>query len=233
MKSAMRHVLRAMTYKTDWLVRRMRRYEHARVKLVGRALFRWVRRYKHRPLSMLGECYGRQCPNSRLLYPHRRTELVSHVISEVQSLWGNSVEHMTFLLFGSGSLLQEVIMLTKLCAAINIETITVVCCDAEYASENADEEFIINARFEQAQEWMSSVAPKTTWKWSRVSALDPLPRGEEKALFFAADIPVTDELWTAAQVRLNKDLQVPSLMVMLDDEGMIHIKTPCHPARPE
>lgn len=194
MKRSERRILRAMVRKQAWLVRRLCRYERSRVRLRGRRLHRWIKQYMHRPLSMLGECYGRQCPNNRLFYPARRRYLEEKIVGAIQSMHGSSMVHLQCIFLGSGSLFQEIVILSKICTMMRMQQLTVICYDSEYVAQDVDEEAIIKARFAQAQHWMLSIAPTVQLTLIKTHSLEQIMLVAAPTIFVAADATLSREM---------------------------------------
>lgn len=212
--------MRAMRYNAKWLVKRSERYENSRVRLKGRKLNRWIERYRHRPLNMLSECYGKACPNFRLKYPQRRKQFVECVISRMEELRKNSLERLQVVFLGSGSLLQEIILLTRLCEKIDIKQIVIVCCDEEYVTNDSDEKNIMHARFSQAISWMTYVASHVHWSWMMIDSWEQMIFGGGYCtIICVSDLEITPEWWEKLQKIKNNTVVV----VVLDNHGTIHM----------
>jgi hypothetical protein len=173
---------------------------------------------------MLGECYGRLCPNNRLIAPWRRKEFVKVVCAELQQAWANSparvVPHIRIIFLGSGSLLQELIILTHLYSSVVIERAEVIFHDVEYAYHNDDEKLLLNARFCQAQEIITSLFPHiiSTWSMRKGISVDLLD-GSQPTLVCGADVN-QDIIQQGVNILSTTKT---AITVMLDDEGNIRV----------
>jgi hypothetical protein len=224
--SAYKRIIKAMDKNPQWLVRRARRYENSRIHLRGHKLYRWISRYEHRPLHMLGECYGNRCPNSRLVHPERRAHFVHNVIQLVQTRWGNSLKELHYVAFGSGSLLQEVILLSRLFDMISVAHMNVVFYDQEYkVKDKQDESHILTMRCKQVELWMAHVAPQTSWSWSAVHAWeDVIFSAEKPTLLCAVDVEITSTLWKEIYANVQASKRCDSLLaIILDNHGITHV----------
>jgi hypothetical protein len=189
----------------------------------GNQLRRWLFRYKNRSCSMLGECYGRLCPNNRLVAPSRRKEFVKTVCAEVRQLWDNvspGVPHIRIIFLGSGSLLQELILLAHLYSTMKIESAEVIGYDREYACQNNDEKLLLEARFNQAQEVITRLFPDviTTWSLQEEGRIDSF-EGSRPTLLCGADI--SSEIIQQAINILN--VTKTALIVVLGSDGNIRV----------
>lgn len=221
----MRRIMRIMHYNPQWLVRRAQRYERSRVRLQGRKLYRWIKRYRHRPLHMLGECYGKTCPNSRFAYPYRRKQLVHCAINLLQTRLGSSIDRLECVFLGSGGLLQEIILLSQLYAFTHIQCMNIVCCDEEYMSNDRDEALILQERFHQAAAWMARIASHTTCSWSMVNSWENIIFDTQRpTLLIAADMTITAALWEKICATAQDSKRcAPFIAVTLDDYSIVYV----------
>lgn len=211
---------RLVFHKPEKLVKRCRFYEQRRVKFSGRRLQRWIMRYAHRPGSMLGECYGRNCPNSRLR-SCLRENFIRQLCYSVQGRWGTVIPELQCIMWGSGMLLQELIVLTHLSHVIELKKINVVCYDPEYVPRNRDEEIILNARFNQIKILLRHLAPHIMGEWSMVSSQTAVTQSmssQAPILFCAVDIELEPVLAFIKDYSAGYDL----LALVLDDAGRFY-----------
>jgi hypothetical protein len=110
-------LLRTLQTRPQKMLRRNMRLDH----LVKRATTEKQLQFiidnysKSEPIFLLLECFGKSCPLNRLRYPARRHQLIKKL--HVTYIPKNS--SITFISYGSGALLQDVIFLAHLIPLAN------------------------------------------------------------------------------------------------------------------